>query len=188
MSKRSESSSLGGGATPVYNIMEIATGDDLVCDTFGNSAVVLGTVYFSPVQVFHACTANGIIVHHGAGVGLANLYVALYDTLNYAPNNRLAVSANTANAGTSRKQYIPFAAAVDLEPGLYWCAMICNSNADTYQNQVDSDQEISPAGIAVGLTFYINATGAYNAPPNPAGAVQTTTSDQTHLMKLSVTI
>jgi hypothetical protein len=130
-------------------------------------------VYYSPLQVAHQLTADGIIVIHGA-VAAGNLYVALYDSLNYAPNNRLAVSASVVASGTNRRQLVPFSAPVQIPAGLYFVALEANNATDTYLIACGDNSEINPAGILNGLNYYREQLGGYLAPPLVATPVQET--------------
>jgi hypothetical protein len=163
---------------------EYASGPSQRLDTnvFANIA---NNVRYSPLELPHASTAYGIIVMHGA-VAAGNLYVALYDSLNYAPNNRLAVSANTVASGTNRLQYVPFATPVSLAAGLYFTALIANPVADTYLENSDNDRMLAPANINNGLAWYVQNLGAYLIPPAVAVPVMATTVNQTVLMRLRV--
>jgi hypothetical protein len=143
-----------------------------------------GTVMFSPVEVSHSTTAYGIVVFHGAVAG-GNLYVALYDDLNYAPNNRIAVSASVAASGVTQMQYIPFTVPLNLVAGLYWCALEPDVD-DEYLTQVNTLFTF-PANINNGLPWYRQVLGAYAIPPAVAGPL-TFANDRasTFVMRLRV--
>lgn len=184
MSTKTSASVAGGGGT--YFLAEIVAGDDVVAPpapSDSDGAVVAGTIYYAPIVVSHDCVADGLIVIHGT-IAAQDLFVALYDSLNYAPRNRIAVSVQTVNSGVNRKQLVMFAATVDLTAGLYFCAFCCNG-VDRYHIQYVDNALVNPAGIANGLVFYTEV-GVFAAPPVIATPVQAGSYLGVRIMKLEV--
>jgi len=173
---RTRGASAGGGVSPYY-VRDLSTFTTVSGD--GAVAKTANRVHYTPVQVPHQLTADGIIVVHGA-VAAGNLYVALYDSLNYAPNNRLAVSASVAASGTNRRQYVPFTIAVQIAAGLYFTGLEPDDSLDTYLDAFDgTSAEALPAGINNGLNTYYEDLGGYLVPPLVATPIQTTLYTQT---------
>lgn len=158
---------------------------------YGNSttevAQVNNIVYFSPCQVPHACTVDGVIIVNGSIARTGSAYVALYDKnpANWQPLNRLAVSASVALSGITRRQLILFAAPVAIPSGLYFCAVIKSVTADNTYRASDNVEPLSPVGFA-GTCYWSQALGAYLAPTNPAVPVQEVTIANTVWMWLHI--
>lgn len=125
-------------------------------------------VSFNPIDINEIVTVDGIIVLD-ASVVAGNIYVALYDSINEAPVNRLAVSNSVAVAGTRRKQYVAFTAQVQLTPAYYFVTVEPDDATRMYQH---SGELHEPAGIANGPSFYYQDMGAYLIPPAVATPVQ----------------
>lgn len=128
-------------------------------------AVIANWLWFAPLELPYDFTAYGITVENG-DVAAGNRYIALYNSVAYAPNTRLAVSALTASAGVSRMQYIPFITPVALTAGLYFLALIVN-NADTFVSNLHSLAFGRPLDINNGLPWYYQNTGFIVPPVNP---------------------
>ena len=184
MSRKTHGAPAGGGAP--FAMREYATGPSQRASSITFLDPDLGWLDFSPLELPHNTTAYGIVVFHGAATG--NLYVALYDSLNYAPNNRLAVSPNTVASGASQLQYIPFTASVDITANLYFCALEPSNDTDTYMQNINAIRMNLPAGIDNGLIWYRQNLGAYLVPPAAAAASQATTIGNQPLMRLRVAV
>jgi len=147
----------------------------------------VGRVYYTPFQVQHALTADGICVYHG-NVAAGRLYVALYDcdpANPPQPRNRLAVSADTLVSGTYRKQYVALTATVQLQPGTYFGAVEVDNITDTYPTLYRNLAQFG-AGPISGQTSFIEDLGPYAIPPNPATPVVIANVDHSMLMLLRV--
>lgn len=173
-----------GGAAP-SQIREYATGPSQVLVnvvTFGSIA----SVNYSPLELPHNATAYGIVVFHGAAVA-GNFYVALYDSLNYAPRNRLAVSASTAVSAINCMQYVPFTVPVNLPSGLYYCALEVDTTVGNqwYSNAI-ANRCMLPANINNGLLWYTEDLGLYAIPPAVATPVIEVSAGDTFSMRLRV--
>jgi len=177
----------GGGAPLEFYYREFLAAEGL---SGSDPNQANNTVYYSPVQIPHACTAEGIVIIAGANARQGHCYVALYDCdpLTWAPLNRVAVSADTVFAGTFRRQYIPFAAATPITSGLYFCAIIKSVAGDDLWRAVTGVWFLAPAGH-LGPSFWTEAMGAYVIPPNPTVApAQQLAIDNTVWMWLRVSV
>lgn len=183
MSTRTLGIAAGGAAYYVRDLDSAVEQPDST--TF--SARATGRVYYTPFQVRHVLTVDGIIVIHGGTAG-GRLYVALYDvdpTVPPQPRNRLAVSADTAASGTNRRQYVAFTAPIQLQPGIYFGALEIDNNADTYMNVYPGVQAFIDGPIN-GLTFFIEDLGAYGIPPAVATPVVIANTNHATRMRLRV--
>ncbi|OYD16936.1 hypothetical protein CH330_01320 [candidate division WOR-3 bacterium JGI_Cruoil_03_51_56] len=125
-------------------------------------------ITYNPYQIPFIMTVDGIIMSH-SNVGAGNQYVAVYDSLNYAPVNRLAVSVSIASAGIRQKQFFPFTTPVQLVPGIYFGVHESDNATDNYMlcSTADMTARIDPPNINNGLPFYYedHPTAAYGIPP-----------------------
>lgn len=149
-------------------IQEIMSG---FCYSTATDAHDANVVRYSPIQVPVKCTVSGIILMHAVGAG--NFYVALYDHLNWAPNNRLAVSPSTLCNGNLQKQFTAFIANVQIEAGVYFGATIQDNGADSYNRGVYLARDLSPLNVNHGLRWFTENLGAYLPPPAVATPVMT---------------
>jgi len=154
---RTRASAAGGGSGYYVRDLTMIAHNDV------ESARTANRVNYTPIQVFHPLTVDGIIVVNGA-VAVGNRYVALYDSLNEVPNNRLAVSASVLASGANQRQYIPFAAPVQIQGGYYFVA-VETDNADGMQRACLDGSEMNPAAVGNGPNFYYQDMGAYLIPP-----------------------
>ena len=125
-------------------------------------------ITYNPYQIPFTTTVDGIIMAHGS-VAAGNQYVAIYNNVNYAPVNRLAVSVSIASAGIDQKQFFPFTAPVQLTPGIYFGAHESDNTTDNFMACSTSNvsARMNPASINNGLPFYYedHPTVAYGVPP-----------------------
>ena len=143
------------------------------------SVISANQVFYSPIQIPFTCTLDGLIVYHG-GVAGGNFYVALYDSVNGQPVNRLAVSASTLCSGVTRAQYVPFTVAVRLTPGLYYLALESDNSLDGYVYG-PSSQWMDPNDDTHIRWWYENL-GAYLIPPAVATPTQHADSSRSYMM------
>jgi hypothetical protein len=120
-------------------------------------------IQYSPIEIPYTLTIDRIGVVHGGTAG-GNFYVAIYDSLNEAPVNRLAVSASTpCNAANTKQQVAIVPATLRLIPGLYYLALEADNAGDDYEAY--SDQYRRPADINNGPSWYEQNLGGYVVPP-----------------------
>jgi hypothetical protein len=168
---RTRGASAGGGSSPFY-VRDLGTLDTKLNDS--TQTLTANRVYYCPLQVPHQLTIDGIIVVHGAVAG-GNYYIGLYDSLNYAPNNRLAVSLSTLCSGTFRKQYTALTvASIQVAAGLYFIALEADNANDLFLEGSGLSSVFAPAGIGNGLNYYYEDLGGFLAPPAAATPIQGT--------------
>lgn len=172
MSTRTEGKgSAGGGGVSSYYVRDLRAGV-VQKNGFQQTALVLGTVYYSPFEVPHTITVDSLIFIHGTPAG-GNIYAALYDcdsTMPPQPRNRLAISASTPCSGTNRRQRVPFTSEVQLDEGVYFGAIESDNNSDQYE-QLYTQTAFFINGPTNGLTCFSEALGVYGAPPAVATPV-----------------
>jgi hypothetical protein len=130
-------------------------------------------IYYSPIEIPFTLTIDRLGCTHG-GVAAGNFYLALYDSLNEAPVNRIGVSASTLSAGTQQKQQVPLTVGnLQLTPGLYFLALESDNNTDTFAAYC-AEWWRFPVNVNNGPSWYQQNLGGYVVPPAVATPVFTT--------------
>jgi len=133
--------------------------------------VAVGRVFYSPIIIPEVMTIDRLGCSHG-GVGAGNFYLAIFDSLNEAPVNRLGVTLATLAAGINQKQQVELTvASLQLNPGYYFGAIVMDNINDTYMANVDITEFGNPNNIANGPIWYQEDLGAFLAPPAVATPV-----------------
>ena len=137
-----------------------------------SAAIALaGRIYYCLLEIPFKLTIDGIGCLH-SGVAAGNLFLAIYDSVDEAPKNRLGVTVDTPASGINQKQLIALSGGnLQLNPGLYFLALHVDNNTDTYWSNVESWNIINPSNINHGPSLY-NQDQTYGAPPVTATPLQ----------------
>lgn len=123
----------------------------------GSSAIgAANRMVFVPCELRQAAVIDTIQVFCNTVAGSANFKVAIYDI----GGNLLANSAATANDTTTGRRTISLTSSVALAPGLYYLALVSDSNTPTFGVAGGSGT------LGVGDARYQES--AYTTLPNPA--------------------
>lgn len=127
-------------------------------------------VYYSPLQIPFQLTIDRLGCVH-AGVAAGNFYLGIYDSLNDAPNNRLALTALTACSGINQKQLVPMTVpTLQLNPGLHFISINVDNTLDTFALALLVAWFSQPTNVNNGLVWFMESLGAFGVPPAIAAA------------------
>jgi hypothetical protein len=127
-------------------------------------ALNTNNIYYSPIEIPYTLTIDRLGLTHG-GVAAGQFYMAIYDSLNEAPVNRIGVSASTVCAGINQKEQVPLTIGnLQLTPGCYFLAVESNNNTDTFL-AYNADWWRFPANVNHGPSWYQENLGGYIVPP-----------------------
>jgi len=137
----------------------------------GNTNLGADTIYYCPIEIPRTLTIDNIGVIHGSPAA-GNFYVAIYDSVNEAPVNRLGVSASTPCAGAVQKELVALTVAtLTLTPGYYFLALEADNATDQYHTINCDTVGRLPANVNNGPLWQKEVLGAYVIPPAVATPV-----------------
>lgn len=156
---------IGGGVETVLYNRYIATIGGF--QLHGEAITALaGRVLYCPIEIPYKLTIDRLGCCHGT-VAADKFYLAIYESEDEAPTNRLAVSPDTTCNGTERKQQVTISPSkITLTPNVYYVALEADNTTDVYwQNQTEITSTRMPQNITNGPAFYIEDLASYAEPP-----------------------
>jgi len=140
-----------------------------------NGVVATNRVHYCPLIIERTLSIDRVGVAYDGAAGTEHVYVAIYDSVNEAPVNRLGVSASTLLLSASQKQQVPLTVGtLRLTPGYYFMAFNCDSVVPQFLQMVLNNLR-NPFNINHGPSWYEENIGAYGIPPAVATPAWTTT-------------